>query len=109
MKRALVLLFAAGCSSWNTGSSADQSGELACLDTCEAIARASERCGLEYKRSYDAILKAVANGDCKNVLTVRDELSLRQTCLPSLSTEVCTKVVAGDHDPSCSRQLQRAQ
>lgn len=108
MKSALVLLFA-GCSSWNTGSSADQSGELACLDTCEAIARASERCGLEYKRSYDAILKAVAKGDCKNVLTVRDEPSLRQTCLPSLSTEICTKVIAGDYDPSCSRQLQRAQ
>lgn len=100
-------LLATACSSWNTGSEKEGGAERACLDTCEALARAAERCGLEYKRLYDQALRDVANGDCKNVSGVRDETLLRKVCIPALETELCTKVVAGDHDPSCSKQLQR--
>jgi hypothetical protein len=103
----LVSLLAAACSSWNTGTSNDQSAENACLDICEALARAGERCGLEYKRVYDQMLRDVANGDCKNVSGIRDEAELRDACIPALAKEACTKVVAGEHDASCSKQLQR--
>jgi hypothetical protein len=103
----LLLSLLAGCSSWDTGSNNDRTAEIACLDTCEALARAGERCGLEYKRVYDLELKAIANGDCKNISGIRDEAQLRNVCLTSLSTEVCTKVRARDYDASCSTQLQR--
>jgi len=103
----LASLLVAGCSSWDTGSDGDGSAERACLDTCEALARAGERCGLEYKRLYDQALRDVANGDCKNVSGIRDEASLRNVCFPALAKEACTKVAVGDHDPSCSKQLQR--
>lgn len=103
----VAVLMTAACSSWNTGTPADREGERACLDTVEALARAAERCGLEYQRSYDRALADVAAGDCKNVTTIRDEAQLRSVCLPSLTTEDCRKVEANDHDPSCSKQLQR--
>jgi hypothetical protein len=103
----LALLATAACSSWNTGTPPGREGERACLDTVEAIARAAERCGLEYQRAYDQALADVAAGDCKNVASVRDETQLRNVCLPSLATEDCHKVQANDHDASCSKQLQR--
>jgi len=102
-----LALAAAACSSWDTGTPSDRAGERACLDTVEALARASARCGLEYERSYDRALAAVAAGDCKNVASVRDESQLRSVCLPALAREDCKKVEANEHDPSCSKQLQR--
>ena len=103
-----LLLFAtAACSSWDTGTPSGREGERACLDTVEALARASERCGFEYQRVYDQQLATVAAGDCKNVTTIRDEDKLRNVCLPSLATEDCKKVEANEHDESCSKQLQR--
>lgn len=102
-----LLLATAACSSWNTGTPSGRESERACLDTIEALARASERCGFDYRRAYDQQLAAAAAGDCKNVTTIRDEGELRQVCLPSLAAEDCTKVEANEHDESCSRQLQR--
>lgn len=102
------MLIAAGCSSVDTGTSNGNDAELACLDTCEALARAGERCGLEYKRLYDMVLRDVANGDCKNVVSIRHEATLRDRCLPALRTEPCADVLAGQHDASCSTQLQRS-
>lgn len=103
----LASLLAASCSSWSTGPGDPRGPERACLDTCEALARAGERCGLEYKRVYDRSLRDVANGDCKNVSGIRDEALLRDACIPALATEACANVVAGQHDASCSKQLQR--
>ena len=101
------MVVAAGCSSRGTGTSDGNGAELACLDTCEALARAGERCGLEYKRLYDMVVTDVANGDCKNVVSIRDEAVLRAHCLPGLRTELCSNVLNGRHDASCSTQLQR--
>jgi hypothetical protein len=102
-----VALAVAACSSWDTGTPEGRVGERACLDTCEALARAAERCGDEYLRAYDRALADVADGDCKNVTSVRDEPQLRKVCLPALAVEPCSKVQANEHDPACSKQLQR--
>ena len=97
----------AGCSSWNTGSDRGDGAELACLDTVEAFARAAERCGADYKTSYDQLLMRNASGDCKNVRTIRDEATLRKTCLPFMKTQSCKDLHDGVVDPSCAVQLQR--
>jgi hypothetical protein len=112
---ALASPLAAGCSSWDTGSPNDRSGEIACFDTVEALARAAERCNLEYKRSYDLALLKNANGDCQNVTSVRNEAQLRNVCIPSLATTACSTIEnaidpakpAAELHPSCSTQLQR--
>ena len=101
---------AVACSSTKTGSGsgAPATGpEKACLDTVEGIARAAERCGQSYQANYDAGLKSAAGGDCKNVIGIRDEAALRQTCLPSLQTVPCPDLLAGKVDASCGKQLQR--
>jgi hypothetical protein len=107
MRVVSLAVLAVSCSSWDTGTRSDRAAEQACLDTTEALARAGERCGLEYARIYDQELQKIANGDCKNVTSVRDESALRAMCLPSLATEACWKVIANDFDASCSTQLQR--
>jgi hypothetical protein len=111
MSRAALLVGCAfaltACSSWDTGSDSGKGPEQACLDTVEAFARAAERCGAEYKRTYDELLQRNANGDCKNVRTIRDESALRKTCLPFMQTQSCTDQKNGILDPSCAAQLQR--
>ncbi|MDB4933890.1 MAG: hypothetical protein JWP87_862 [Labilithrix sp.] len=105
---ALVLATACvGCSSWNTGSGDVFEAEKTCLDTIEVFARAAERCGAEYRASYDRLLKRDANGDCKNVRTIRDETELRQTCFAFVQTQSCDDLTSGVTDASCARQLQR--
>lgn len=103
----LLLAGACACSSWNTGSGTEDDAERACAATIEAYARASERCGADYKTSYDALLSENAAGDCKNVRTIRDEPSLRETCIPFVESLTCKELADGKTDPSCSRQLQR--
>jgi hypothetical protein len=97
----------ASCSSWDTGSDKGNGAELACLDTIEAFARANERCGAEYKSTNDSLLMSNANGDCKNVSSIRDEAALRKTCLPFMQTQSCADLHDGLVDPSCAAQLQR--
>ena len=97
----------AGCSSWDTGSDRGNGAELSCLDTIEAFARAAERCGAEYKTTYGELLKRNANGDCKNVRTIRNESALRTTCLPFMRMQSCKDLHDGIIDPSCATQLQR--
>lgn len=103
----VVLLLAAGCSSWDTGAPDTSGPERACLDTVTALAKAAERCGEELPRVYDQQLASIAGGDCKNVTSVRDEASLRAECIPSLTTSSCSNILAGNHDPSCAAQLVR--
>ena len=108
MGSALAIPFVlSACSSWDTGTDKGNGAELACLDTIEAFARANERCGAEYKPTYDRLLMTNANGDCKNVSTIRDEAALRKTCLPFMQTQSCADLHDGLVDPSCAAQLQR--
>jgi hypothetical protein len=99
----------AACSSTSSGSSTGSGGanEKACLETVEALARAAERCGGNYQANYDAALKNAAAGDCKNIVSIRDESALRGTCLPGLMAITCTDLTAGNLDGSCKAQLQR--
>ena len=60
-----------------------------------------------YQGNYDAFVSTAAGGDCGNVDAVRDERSLREECLPSISTVACDQLVAGQIDGSCASQLQR--
>jgi hypothetical protein len=105
---AVAALALSACSSWDTGSDPGDSAEQACLEMIDTFARAAERCGAEYKPTYDELLMRNANGDCKNVRTLRDEAALRKTCLPFVRTQSCTDQHDGLIDPSCAAQLQRA-
>lgn len=81
--------------------------EQACIDTAEAVARSAERCGDDYKVSYDGFVQAAAAGDCGNVDRIRDEAALRDTCIPYLATISCDDLAAGTIDPTCAMQLVR--
>lgn len=107
MKLSLAPLFAilaAACSSSST--SATTSGpEQACSDTADAVGKAAQRCGLDYQANRDAFVQVV--GGCDHIVKVRDETSLRATCLPSLGTISCSELEAGHLDESCRAQLER--
>ena len=114
MKRSVVLvalvapaLVGGACGSYDTGGGPGGEAEQACHDTIEAFARAAERCGEDYKAAYERLLRRDANGDCKNVRTIRDETALRGACIPFVATQPCDDRRAGNMDPSCARQLQR--
>jgi hypothetical protein len=95
------------CGSYDTGAPDDAQAERACLDAVDAFARAAERCGADYKTSFDTFLRRDANGDCKNVSTIRDETALRKTCIPFVRSQTCADLANGVTDPSCAAQLQR--
>ena len=97
----LAALF--GCSHSNTASRTTQ--EQACLDTADAVAKAAQRCGGDYQANFDAFVKNAALGNCANVIQVRDEAALRQTCIPSFTTIQCPALTAGTLDPTCKSQL----
>lgn len=82
--------------------------EQACIDMATAVARASERCGQDYQANYDAFVNKAAEGNCANIIRVRDETSFRETCLPSFTTITCVDLKSGRADPTCERQLLRA-
>ena len=113
MKRGvLAALFAtlatlSACGSYNTGSGNDNAPEQACLDVIDAFARTAERCGVDYATEHDLLVKRDANGDCKNVRSIRDESALRSTCIPSVMAQSCADFASGKLDPTCAAQLQR--
>lgn len=90
-----------------SGGGSGASPLQACLDMVEALAKAAERCGQPYQQSYDEAVQAIANGDCKNIIQVRDEASLRSTCIPSLAQVTCSQLQTGMLDASCKSQLFR--
>jgi hypothetical protein len=106
-----MTLSLAACSSVTTSSGGDggsASGpQQACLDTAKAVATAAQRCGQDYTANYNAFISSVAQGDCANIVQVRDETSLRGTCIPSFSTISCADLTAtpAKLDPTCSAQL----
>jgi hypothetical protein len=79
----------------------------ACEDTADAVAKAAQRCGQDYQANYKAFIQAGAGGNCSNVVSIRDETELRQSCLPSLATISCEDLLAAKISASCNAQLQR--
>jgi hypothetical protein len=108
MRTLLLLISLAACSSSTPGSSRSPS-EQACIDTADAVAKAAQRCGQDYKRNYDEFIRVAAAGNCANIVQVRDEASLRSTCLPSMTTIACEDLSAGKIDDACKGQLLRRQ
>ena len=94
------------CGSTKTGA-APVGPEKACLDTIEALSRAAARCGQDYQTFYDSTVQGAAGGDCKKVISIRDEGALRGVCIPSLTTVPCPELFASRVDSSCGKQLQR--
>jgi hypothetical protein len=76
------------------------------MDLATAVARAAARCGQSYTANYTAFVQAAANGDCSNILQVRDSASLYRTCIPSFNTISCSDLSAGNIDPTCRAQLE---
>lgn len=112
----VVSVLALACSSTSSGTSGTnstpQSGAAkACVDTADAVAKAAVRCSngnqAAYQPNYDQFVKDAANGDCNNIVSVRDETALRNTCLPSFATVQCADLQAGNIDATCKAQLVR--
>lgn len=95
----------AGCGGADGGDPSRE--EVACVDTATAVAEAAVRCGQAYQPNYDAFVQAAAGGDCGNIIQVRDEMTLRDVCIPSLQTVACGDLAAGRIDDSCRDQLLR--
>jgi hypothetical protein len=95
---------AAACGSDDDEDAAKTRSPLeSCQDTADAVAKAAQRCGQDYKANYDAFT-AQFDG-CASVKAVRDEASLRATCLPSLATITCEDLNATKLDDTCKGQL----
>jgi hypothetical protein len=95
---------ACGGSSATGDGSGSSTPQKACTDTADGVAKAAQRCGQDYQTNYDAFVQAL--GGCDNVIAVRDEGSLRGTCLPSLQAISCADLLAGNLDASCRQQLE---
>lgn len=74
-----------------------------CADTADAFAKAAQRCGSDYQASYNAFVGSF--GGCDKVVSIRDEASLRGTCLPSFSTITCADLTNAAIDATCKGQL----
>ena len=99
-------LVSAGCGSSDSGPVGP---EKSCLDVADAIAKAAVRCNLGTDQdALDGFIQGATNGaGCKAIIKIRDESSLRSTCIPSLSTISCTDLQAATLDASCRGQLLR--
>jgi len=72
----------------------------------DAVAKAAERCNLgSYQENHDAFISTAAQGDCNNIVSLRDEPSLYDKFMPSFSTMSCADLQTGTLDPTCSKQL----
>jgi hypothetical protein len=97
---------AAGCGSDGGGGGSDTASAKACRDVAAALANAAVRCGGPYQDNYDAFVSTAANGNCDNIVAVRDSSSLYGTCIPSLDTISCSDLQTGNVDASCKSQLE---
>lgn len=94
----------------NTRSGADAGDagvtpENACLEYAQILASAGQRCGQDYRVTYDDFVRVAANGDCANVVGIRDFRGLWNTCVVVLQTESCSDISAGVLDKTCQNQL----
>jgi hypothetical protein len=104
---ALGITVAMGCSSSSTttNNKTSSANEQACLDMADAVGKAAERCGQDYAANRSAFIQNAVKGDCANTVSVRDEASLRSTCIPYFGTVSCADLLAGKVDDTCKAQL----
>jgi hypothetical protein len=103
---AVLIVASLGCSSSDSGPKGSPQTVKACEDTVDAIAKVGARCGSTYEATKAEVEKA-AGGGCNNVQQIRDEASLRSTCLPWLATATCAQF-STSLDPSCKSQLLKS-
>lgn len=96
-----------GASDAGDGGATTAAGR-ACLDTADAIAKASQRCGADYTAARNGAIRDLANGDCESV-TIRNETELRTQCFPSLASISCADLTNQRFAPSCAEQLIRSK
>jgi hypothetical protein len=90
--------------------SSQSTGAQACKDVADAVANAAVRCNLgTYQQNFDGFVQAAANGNCNNIVQVRDEKALYDTCIPAIETMNCTDLQSANLDASCRSQLLRQQ
>ncbi len=80
----------------------------ACLDTADAYAKASQRCGDNYDAVRTSFIKDLANGDCNSV-SIRNETELRTQCFRALASINCSDLKNNRVDPSCAEQIIRTK
>lgn len=102
-----------GGGSGNSGGGGDPDGGdggattaagRACLDTADAYAQVSARCGDDYAASRTRFIRELAGGDCESV-SIRNERELRGGCFPSLARITCSDFLNGRLDPTCAEQI----
>lgn len=100
--RALALLVVVVCGCGNDGPSPEES----CRDVADRVGDLIERCGFgTYQEGYDIIIQSV-NGDCANVVEIRDSGELYDQCIPWIESVECSAVSSGASlDSSCDDQL----
>ena len=89
------------------GDDGPSDAEQACLDTADRFGDLCVRCGVDtYQACRDAIVQGV-NGDCANVVQIRDIDELYMQCLPFFETVACSVVTTPGFmiDSSCNGQL----
>lgn len=99
---------AAGCSS-SSGDGNRSGPAQACHDMAHAIASSGEHCGYDYQANYNTFIGAAANGDCDNIVQIRDSEALYQVCIPYLENLTCAQVEDPNLSlpPECHSQLLR--
>lgn len=89
-------------------SGATTAAGQACLDTADAFAKASARCGGDYTAARKAAIRDLASGDCDSV-TIRNEAELRRQCFPALASIGCADLTNQRFAPSCAEQIVRSK
>jgi hypothetical protein len=83
----------------------------ACRDMADTLAGLIRECSTvdAYRPAYDAFVQAAADGDCRNVVALRDEAALYQDCLPAIHSLGCYQLDPATIDDrlpdSCKGQL----
>jgi hypothetical protein len=107
--RAGLLLLLAACGGTTVATSTADANQ-ACVDTIAAFAKAfQDKCGADINQETSTLTSEIAAGNCSNILSVRDENALRNTCFATLANISCADLQAGNVDPSCQKQLIRNQ
>lgn len=101
-----VMMLAVGCGS-SSNSNSMPNPPQACRDTADAVAKYGQRCGQDYVANYNAFVNSAANGDCNNIVAIRDEHQLYNECIPAFKTLACPSATGTPALPaSCSGQLE---